>query len=70
MNLTTEHNSDYDKNFGDVRKLLMQTMFQFRDGEISDAEVMARVAKANAVTNKIMREIKAKKRMLLAGKNS
>jgi hypothetical protein len=70
MNLTTEYNSDYDKNFGDVRKLLMQTMSQFRDGEISDAEVMAKVAKVNAVTNKIMREIKAKKRMLLAGKNS
>jgi virulence-associated protein VapD len=70
MNLTTEYNSDYDKNFGDVRKRLMKTMFQFRDGEISGEELMARVAKANAVTDKIMREIKAQKRLLLAGKNS
>ena len=70
MNLTTEHNSDYDKNFGDARKQLMQTINQFRDGEISGEELMARVANANAVTDKIMREIKAQKRFLLAGKNS
>ena len=70
MNLTTEHNSDYDKNFGDARKQLMQTINQFRDGEISGEELMARVANANAVTDKIMREIKAQKRLLLAGKNS
>ena len=70
MNLTTEHNSDYDKNFGDPRKLLMQTINQILDGEISDAEVKARVDKVNAINNKIMREIKAKKQLLLAEKNS
>ena len=70
MNLTTEHNSDYDKNFGDPRKLLMQTINQILDGEISDAEVKARVAKVNAINNKIMREIKAQKQLLLAEKNS
>lgn len=65
LNLNNIYNSE---NFGDARRLILQTMIQIRDGEISVAESMARAAKMEALNKKIRREINSAKRLLFAEK--
>lgn len=55
-------------NFGDARRLILQTMIQLRDGEIEVSRGMAIAASMKALNDNIQCEINATKLSLIAHK--
>lgn len=68
---TKDNASDLTKikiveNFGDARRLILQTMMQVRDGEIPVSTAMAMAANMKELNNNIQMEVNQAKVWLLA----